>query len=139
MVYAKSLKPGNYVGFFKDLNKSNTFHHMDFIAANALPGPQSQVRCSLQLQGLFGSTELLNYEKKSAISQIPGYRYQQGELIELPQPKQWYHRVMAGAILRSVEFRKLPGQVLKIAANHTLNLTARKSNPLWIRLREYLA
>ena len=67
-IYAKGLKNGQYCGFFKDITKTNAFSRKHVMAANALPGPSSVIRCFLAPQGLEGSREQCFYKKSQAIS-----------------------------------------------------------------------
>ena len=41
LIYAANDKSGTFCGFFKDLAQTKTFNYQDFIAAYALPGPDS--------------------------------------------------------------------------------------------------
>ena len=56
MVYAKNDKPGCYTGFYKLIPGAGRFNHQQFLAAHALPGPDSMTDCILQEQGPLGNT-----------------------------------------------------------------------------------
>ena len=43
LIYAANDKPGTFCGFFKDIVQHKTFNYQDFIAAYALPGPDSMI------------------------------------------------------------------------------------------------
>ena len=76
MVYAANSKPGCFTGFTQIRLPNKTSNYFDFIAARALPGPKSVTTCILQLQGSAGETQYLVLEKWTALSEIPGLRYQ---------------------------------------------------------------
>ena len=102
LVYAGGLKPGSYIGFFKDITQPDKFNLRDFLAANVLPGPGSRVRCLLQEQGTFGATKACAYEKDSALSHIPGFSYRWATVSNLPRPKQWTNRAIKDGWLASI-------------------------------------
>lgn len=89
MVYAKNEKKGSYCGFFHNISQTHTFDHVDFIAANALPGPDSLIHCTLQKQGKYGNTEYCSYLKTTRLAQLPGLAYGCEDLLNLKRPVQW--------------------------------------------------
>ena len=56
LIYAKNDKKGSYCGFFKDIPLNTHFEYKDFLAAQALPGPDSVVHCHLYLNGPDGGS-----------------------------------------------------------------------------------
>ena len=56
LFFAKNIKAGSYTGFYKNIPKGSLFDHRGFIAAHALPGPESVVQCVLQRHGPASST-----------------------------------------------------------------------------------
>ena len=63
MVYAVNAKPGCYTGFWHLIHPKHRFKYMDFLAEQALPGPNSVVHCILQPHGPAGATTFLTLEK----------------------------------------------------------------------------
>ena len=68
IVYAVNSKTSCYTGFCQVTTPSNRFDYLDFLAAQALPGPGSFITCVLQHQGTSGPTQYLVLEKKTAIA-----------------------------------------------------------------------
>ena len=62
---------------------------MDFLAAQALPGPRSVVTCILQPYGPGGPTQYIVLEKETPLSQVPGIQYRSQALANLPRPSTW--------------------------------------------------
>jgi len=63
LIYAANDKPGTYSGFFKDLAQTMTFNYQDFIAAHALPGPDSRIQCVRYPNGLSGGSVMIKLDK----------------------------------------------------------------------------
>ena len=86
MVYASNSKPGCFTGFTKVLNPAQKFDYLSFLAAHALPGPNSFITCILQRHGSAGPAQYLKLEKKTAISEIPGLQYGKASFVESADP-----------------------------------------------------
>ena len=71
------------------LTPAQKFDYLDFLAAHALPGPNSVINCILQPHGSAGPTQYLILKKDTAISQIPGLRYGKYMLANIPKPETW--------------------------------------------------
>ena len=56
MIYASNTKAGCYTGFWQVKNPSAYFKYHEFLAAQALPGPNSRVTCVFQHHGPTGPT-----------------------------------------------------------------------------------
>ena len=54
LIFAANDKTSCFAGFFKDIPKSGYFNHRDFIAAHALPGPDSRINCIIMKEGPSG-------------------------------------------------------------------------------------
>ena len=57
MVYALNSKPGCFTGFCQVKTPGHIFDILDFLAAQALPGPYSFVTCIVQHYGLSGPAQ----------------------------------------------------------------------------------
>ena len=138
MVYAKNEKKGSYCGFFHHISPTNTFNHVDFIAANALPGPESLIHCTLQKQGKFGVTEYCSYLKKSRLAQVPGLIYGGGDLLNLKRPAQWNDRKLTETDLQGIDIQKHKGWLIYRGSDNSLVNAPTKNNPLWVNLKTYI-
>ena len=57
IVYAANSKPSCFTGFIQHKTGGRNYHYTDFVAARALPGPDSVVTCVVQSHGPVGRTE----------------------------------------------------------------------------------
>jgi len=105
LIFARNDKQGSYTGFYKVLDNINPFYYEDFLAANALPGPNSTIHCVLQNQGPLGFTEQFKMRKNSTLSQIPGIQYGQGSVANLPRPREWHDSTIGDAVLRTIDIK----------------------------------
>ena len=137
LVYAMNDKPGCFCGFFKDISLTNTFDHEQFLAANALPGPDSLTRCLLYPSGLEGGSAPFTLQKDSEVSQIPGLAYGMETVATLPRPKQWHDRVMGGAVLQAVKLRRVGEVEVNEAGDAELQHRASTKNPTWSAFTQY--
>ena len=62
---------------------------MDFLSAQALPGPGSIINCIIQLNGTAGPTRFLTVQKEATLSQIPGLNYGYEALANISKPESW--------------------------------------------------
>ena len=72
------------------------------------------------------------------VSQIPGFSYKRGELIHYSKPLQWTRSVIEEAAIGGITFRKLPGHVVQSALDERLKYQGKSSNPLWVRIKEFM-
>ena len=107
MVYAANSKPGCYTGFFQPKPATMSFKFMDFLAAQQLPGAGSFVAIIKQPHGSSGPTNWKVLEKTTAVSQIPGMRYEYDVVGNLPRPAKWDGRVMTFAVKEAVQFNSI--------------------------------
>ena len=63
MIYAANAKSNCFTGFCKVRTPGRYFNYQEFLAAQALPGPDSVTTCILQEHGPTGSTQFLVLEK----------------------------------------------------------------------------
>ena len=59
LVYASNSKPGCFTGFTQVRSKGINFNYFEFLAAKALPGPDSITTCILKPHGPVGETRYL--------------------------------------------------------------------------------
>ena len=107
MIYAKNLKTGCYTGFWQVSPPSRNFNYLDFIAAQALPGPGSIINCIIQPHGPGGPTRFLTLEKQTSLSQIPGLRYSFEALANIPKPVTWEEQALTPASLQSIKLKTI--------------------------------
>ena len=138
MVYAENEKKGSYCGFFHHISPSNTFDHVNFIAANALPGPDSLIYCTLQKQGKYGNTEYCSYLKKTRLSQVPGLSYGIQDLLNLKRPAQWNDRKLSETDLQSIDMEKHKGWLIKQGSDKNLIYASTNNNAVWVNLKAYI-
>ena len=99
IVYASNAKSSCYTGFTQIRPPRKNFNYLNFLAAQALPGPRSVTTCILQPQGPLGETRYLVLEKQTALSQVPGLRYGLDEMANLPRPASWDSHRLSEAVL----------------------------------------
>ena len=87
LVYAKNDKPGCFCGFIKDIRLSHRLNVEEFLAAHALPGPDSLIRCLLYPNCLEGGVAQFTLRKDTSLSQIPGLPYRMDKIASLSKPK----------------------------------------------------
>ena len=75
LIYGTNSKAGCYTGFTQIRAPDRKSNYLDFLAAQALSGPDSIITCILQPHGPVGATKYIVLEKKTALSQIPGLHY----------------------------------------------------------------
>ena len=68
LIYAANDKPSCFTGFFQHIPKSGRFDHLDFIAAHALPGPDSKINCIVQKDGPDGEEVRFSLKKSTPLS-----------------------------------------------------------------------
>ena len=107
LVFAKNAKKSSYCGFFRDIPRTHSWDLEAFLAANALPGPGSKIKCVLQRKGPEGGKEVCTYEKESALAQIPGLKYGLEPIMELPMPSNWHDHALTGGPLALIKLCKL--------------------------------
>ena len=89
LIFAANSKPGCFTGFYKVAQPGRVFKYQDFLAAAALPGPQSIINCVIQQYGSAGPAKFVVVEKETALSTIPGLVYQLEAIANLPKPAAW--------------------------------------------------
>ncbi len=87
LIFCRNDKAGSYCGFFKHINATMSFHHKDFLAANALPGPGSLIQCLQYPNGANGGYKQFKLKKEQPFSQIPSLNYRLQHVANLPRPK----------------------------------------------------
>ena len=68
MVYAVNEKSSCYTGFTQVKTQGKGFDYKDFLASQALPGPNSIITCIIQPYGIRGPTQYMVLEKKTPLS-----------------------------------------------------------------------
>ena len=139
IVYAKNDKPGTYCGFFHDISPNNPFLRNDFLALHSLPGSGSVVNCILQPQGPFGYKWEMLFEKKTALSYIPGLSYKFQGLSPLKRPPTWASQVIKDEILKIFTYSIQERGDMKSPDDKRLKYKAIQSNPLWAKLLHHLS
>ena len=86
LIYAANDKAGCFTGLVRDIPKNGCFNYLDFIAANALPGPYSKINCIIQRDGPGGESVMFSLTKATSLSQIPGLVYRGPPVSSLPRP-----------------------------------------------------
>ena len=76
---------------------------MNFLAAQALPGPASILTCILQPYGPGGPTQYLVLEKETPLSQVPGLQYRVQKIANLPRLQTWDCQALTPATKASVK------------------------------------
>ena len=103
LCYAKNEKRGCYTGIYKNISSTNSFNASEFLAAHALPGPDSVIYCIKQLSGPEGDTERMTLRKDTPLSLIPGLRYNE-KLVSFPQfPNTWAEEHFSRAVVKSIK------------------------------------
>ena len=103
MVYALNSKPGCFTGFCQVKTPGRIFDILDFLAAQALPGPNSFVTCVVQHYGLSGPVQFLVMEKKTALAQIPNLHFGRQAVANLPRPQTWISTKLADATKATIQ------------------------------------
>ena len=103
MVYALNSKPGCFTGFCQVKTPGRIFDILDFLAAQALPGPNSFVTCVVQHYGLSGPVQFFVMEKKTALAQIPNLHFGRQAVANLPRPQTWISTKLADATKATVQ------------------------------------
>ena len=95
------------MGFFKNIPKTGPFDPEKFLAAHALPGPNSKIACELMPRGAQARRQVLIYKKDARYCQIPDFCYWDTPLDIVPRPEGWTAEVIEPAILASVKLQKI--------------------------------
>ena len=107
LFFARSDKRGSYIGFFKNIPKKGPFDPKKFLAAHALPGPNSKIACEIVPRGSQAQRQVFIYKKDAHFSQIPGFCYWDTPLDIVPRPAEWTAEVIEPAILATVKLNKI--------------------------------
>ena len=76
---------------------------MNFLKANALPGPDSKVTGIIQLYGPESQTRFITVQKTSRISQIPGLTYGYQIVANLPRASTWEANKLSEAQIDAID------------------------------------
>ena len=75
MFFTSNSKRGSYTGFWKNIPKTGQFDNERFLAAHALPGPNSKIACEILARGKNQKVQVFICKKDHRFSQIPNYNY----------------------------------------------------------------
>ena len=107
LIYAVNSKPKCFTGFFQKAPLAGHFKWVDFLASQALPGPDSIVNCVIQRYGPVGPTEFKTVVKRTPLSEIPGIKHSTQENINLPRPPAWDNKKLTLAAKQAVSLSTL--------------------------------
>ena len=125
MIYATNSKASCFTGFNQIIDPKKVFRYDFFLAAHALPGPQSFITCIFQQHGAENHTRFLTIEKKSAFSQVPGLKYESYVLANVPRPSTWLNTEMSEYQRQAVKFNPIANTFFEsdcTAARHYIML-----------------
>ena len=137
LIYANNDKTGSYTGFFKNIPENYHYDHKDFLAAHALPGPDSIINCIFFPTGLDGGSQQFKLRKEREVSQIPGLYYTYEHIGSLPRPEEWHHQIIDDAMLRSIKLEPVGAIIVTESSDPQMQHKAGPKNPTWSHFTKY--
>ena len=105
LIFAKNSKKGCYTGVVQNISKNSLFVPEEFVAAHALPGPDSRIFCDIYARGRRSRPQTYIFQKDQPFSLIPGFNYNHWPIDTLPRPTGWTQDKIEPSILASVKLK----------------------------------
>ena len=114
-----------------------SFSPREFLAANALPGPDSHIYCIIQKDGLFGETVSMTFSKHTEASLIPGLTYGTKPITYTRMPTGWSERIYTRSALRSIRLKQTAKPIVVAASDPKLKEKPQTKSYQWTAFKTY--